>query len=248
VLTHQFIAGVSITGSAFDFFGGLYLAYDLLGGQHGPLRTLTRALTYSLLAGVGFATVLGWRFAVPAGATVGFTLAVELARASRKEADGGIAWWTLFSLIRGIGYGIGLYATFGLSFAVSFAVLITAGQIFAYSRGITPTMDYESSRRLRITRKQLFAALNRTIGNAATALICSLVTHRTQHSLAFAVLFGLMIGVVTALLSLFGPFIEWIADNQPERRLGVFGVCLILMGFGLQSFQYWVTLFDIPVH
>jgi hypothetical protein len=138
VLTHHFVAGVSIAGSTFDFFGGLYLAYDLLGGQRGPLRTLTRALTYSLLTGVGFAAVLGWRFAIPAGTAVGFTVAVELARASRGEPNRGLAWDSLFSLIRAIGYGIGLYPTFGWRFAALFAVLITLGQIVAYSMGTSP--------------------------------------------------------------------------------------------------------------
>src|SRR2546422_3646844 len=28
----------SITGTCLDVLGSLYLAYDLLGGQHGPLR------------------------------------------------------------------------------------------------------------------------------------------------------------------------------------------------------------------
>ena len=32
------LALISIIGSAFDVLGALYLAYDLLGGEHGPLR------------------------------------------------------------------------------------------------------------------------------------------------------------------------------------------------------------------
>jgi hypothetical protein len=30
--------------------------------------------------------------------------------------------------------------------------------------------------------------------------------------------------------------------------MGVFGIALILLGFSLQSVQYWVTLLDIGVH
>ena len=33
------LALVSIVGSSLDVLGALYLAYDLLGGEHGPLRT-----------------------------------------------------------------------------------------------------------------------------------------------------------------------------------------------------------------
>ena len=40
------IALISIIGCSLDLLGAMYLAYDLLGGEHGPLRTLTRAVTY----------------------------------------------------------------------------------------------------------------------------------------------------------------------------------------------------------
>jgi hypothetical protein len=43
------------------------------------------------------------------------------------------------------------------------------------------------------------------------------------------------------------PLIEHFADNLPERRLGAFGIVLILCGFALQSFQYWVVVLDVRV-
>ncbi len=42
-MDHHAVAAVSIAGTCLDVLGSLYLAYDLLGGQHGPLRLLTRA-------------------------------------------------------------------------------------------------------------------------------------------------------------------------------------------------------------
>jgi len=36
------LALISAVGSSLDMLGTLYLAYDLLGGEHGPLRTLSR--------------------------------------------------------------------------------------------------------------------------------------------------------------------------------------------------------------
>ena len=45
-MDHHTVAAVSIAGSCLDVVGSLYLAYDLLGGQHGPLRLLTRIVTY----------------------------------------------------------------------------------------------------------------------------------------------------------------------------------------------------------
>ena len=52
-MDHHTLAAISITGTSLDVLGSLYLAYDLLGGQHGPLRLLTRAVTYSLVFGIG---------------------------------------------------------------------------------------------------------------------------------------------------------------------------------------------------
>jgi hypothetical protein len=53
-MDHHTVAAVSITGTCLDVLGSLYLAYDLLGGQHDPLRLLTRAVTYSVVFGIGY--------------------------------------------------------------------------------------------------------------------------------------------------------------------------------------------------
>jgi hypothetical protein len=37
------------------------------------------------------------------------------------------------------------------------------------------------------------------------------------------------------------------ADHVPERRMGAFGVGLILIGFTLQSAQYWAVLLNVTV-
>ena len=58
---------------------------------------------------------------------------------------------------------------------------------------------------------------------------------------------GLVIGVVTAIVTPWSPFIEWGADHVPEKRMGVYGIGLILIGFALQSIQYWVALLDVSI-
>lgn len=58
-MDHRVVAAFSIGGICLDVLGGLYLAYDLLGGQHGPLRLLTRIVTYSLVFGIGFGLGIG---------------------------------------------------------------------------------------------------------------------------------------------------------------------------------------------
>ena len=87
--------------------------------------------------------------------------------------------------------------------------------------------------------------LVRTIGYIALSLLCSLFIRHLEHVWAFAFRVGIVTGLATALGSLLNPYIEFYADNLPERRLGVFGILLILCGFALQSVQYWLAYLDI---
>ena len=83
------VALVSIVGNCLDVLGALYLAYDLLGGEHGPLRILTRAVTYGALFGAGYGLALGPVFGLASGIAHGITLAWEFSRASRHEPEPG---------------------------------------------------------------------------------------------------------------------------------------------------------------
>jgi len=244
-MDHHTVAAVSISGSGLSVLGSLYLAYDLLGGQHGPLRLLTRAVTYAIVFGVGYGLGLGPFFGLVAGIAIGITLAVELNRVARGLEHYSLPWEALFSATRAIGVGIGLYGIVGLEFAIVFAMVITVGQIVAYSRGMRPGMDYEASRRPRLTRRQFWGTVVRTFGYFSTALICSALVHHVDWS--FAIRVGLVTGMVTGVGQTVIPYIEYYADNLPQRWLGAFGIGLILCGFALQSLQYWLALFDVQL-
>jgi hypothetical protein len=241
------LALISIIGTSLDVLGALYLAYDLLGGEHGPLRTLTRAVTYGALFGTGYGLFLGPVFGVVSGVAHGITLAWEYSRASRHELRPGFWLDTAMSAIRGCGFGLGASYLFGASFGVTFGALSTVGQTIAYQLGIRPTLEYKPARRPRLSRTLLLAAVNRTVGYAATGYLGSLVARQQDHAIAIGLKTGLAIGVVTAIAGTCTPFIEWMADHIPERRMGVLGVGLILAGFTLQSVQYWVTMLDVTV-
>ena len=244
-MDHHTVALVSITGTCLDVLGSLYLAYDLLGGQHGPLRLITRAVTYSVVFGIGYGLGLGLFFGLSSGIATGITLAIELSRAARGLDHYSLPWEGLFSAIRGLAFGAGLYRILGFGFAIAFAILITVGQVLAYSRGMRPALDYEASRRPRLTRRHFWGIVVRTVGYMVTALICSAFIHHVDHAWSFAIRVGLVTGIVTGVGVTFNPYIEYYADNLPERRLGAFGIALIFCGFALQSLQYWLSLLDV---
>ena len=244
-MDHHTVAIVSITGTCLGLLGSLYLAYDLLGGQHGPLRVLTRAVTYSLVFGIGYGFGLGLFFGLASGIAAGLTLSIEFSRAARGLEHYSLPWEVLFSAIRGFAFGAGLFRILGFQFAIAFALLITFGQILAYSRGVRPAIAYAPSLRPRLTRRLFWATVRRTVGYTVTALICSAFVHHVDHAWAFAIRVGLVTGMITGVGMTFNPYIEYYADNLPERRLGTFGIGLILCGFALQSVQYWLALFDV---
>lgn len=246
-MDHHVLAGISIAGTCLDVLGSLYLAYDLLGGLHGPLRLITRAVTYSIVFGIGYGLGLGLLFGIFSGLATGFTIALELNRAATGLRHYSLALEGAFAAIRGIGFGAGLYPTTGLRFAAAFCLLITAGQTFAYFRGMRPAIDYAAMRKPRFTKRQFWGTVIRTLGYIVSALACSMFVHHVDHALAFALRVGLVTGIVTGLGQTVNPYIEYYADHLPARRMGAFGIGLILCGFALQSVQYWLAVLDVKV-
>jgi hypothetical protein len=241
------LALISIIGSSLDVLGALYLAYDLLGGEHGPLRTLTRAVTYGALFGAGYGLAFGPVFGLATGLTNGITLAWEFSRASRHRPTPGIWYDSAMSAIRGAGLGLGAAYLYGGTFGATIGVLSTVGQVVAYRFGMRPTIDYRPGTRPRLTGHQLLGVANRTVGYAVGGYLSSLVAGQTEHAIAVGLKTGLLFGVVTAIVSACMPFVEWTADHLPEKRMGVLGIGLIVVGFALQSVQYWLVLLDVTV-
>jgi hypothetical protein len=247
IIDRHTLALVSIIGSSLDVLGAMYLAYDLLGGEHGPLRTLTRGVTYGALFGGGYGLALGPVFGLASGLAHGVTLAWEYSRASRHLPKPGFWQDTAMSAIRGAGFGLAAAYLYGGTFGAAFGVLSTVGQVVAYRLGIRPTIDYQPASRPRVTKSHILAAANRTVGYAVAGYVSALASHQRANALSVGVAAGLAIGVVTAIASAFTPFVEWTADHVPEKRMGVYGVAMILVGFAMQSVQYWLALLDVNV-
>jgi hypothetical protein len=241
-LDRHILALISLIGNSLDVLGALYLAYDLLGGEHGPLRTLTRAVTYGALFGTGFGIALGPVFGLACGLAHGITLAWEYSRASRHQPSPGFWVDAAMSAIRAFGYFLGGSYLFGARFGFTFGALSAVGQVIAYRLGIRPDVGYRPATRPRVTRFILLSALNRTVGYTIAGYVSSLFAQHQDHAIAVGLRTGLAIGIITAVIGPCTPFIEWTVDHLPARRMGVFGVSLILIGFTLQSLQYWAAL------
>ena len=247
IIDKHTLAVVSIVGSSLDVLGALYLAYDLLGGEHGPLRTLTRGVTYGALFGTGYGLTLGPVFGLASGLAHGLTLAWEYSRASKNGPKPGFWYDTAMSAIRACGFALGAGYLFGPRFGWTFGALSAAGQVVAYRVGIRPTLDYAPAARLRLTKLQILAAVNRTVGYVLASYIAAVVAGLHGPAVTWGLAAGLAIGAVTAVANACTPLIEWGADHVPQKRMGVLGVALILIGFALQSVQYWLALLDVNI-
>src|SRR5215831_14553942 len=118
IIDRHVIAGISIAGTLGDVMGGLYLAYDLLGGNNGPLRTLTRVMTYSLIFCIGyglpfgliFGPLQGLELALVVGVGLGVILGLEYAHVTldraRNQAHAHDQWVPfIFGFLRGVVFG-----------------------------------------------------------------------------------------------------------------------------------------------
>ncbi len=204
-------------------------------------------MTYGALFGSGYSLFLGPVFGLMSGFAHGLTLAWEYSRASRNGPMPGSWYDAWMSAIRGAGFGLGAAYLYGGAFGAAFGVLSTVGQVVAYRAGIRPTLDYRPAPRPRLTRHLVLAALNRTVCYALAGYVCAFMANHRANALSIGMKLGLAIGFVTTIGSGCTPVIEWIADRAPEKRMGVFGVGLILTGFALQSVQYWVALLDVGI-
>ena len=82
-------------------------------------------------------------------------------------------------------------------------------------------------------------------GYTSAALVCNALVQHVNHPWSLALRLGLVTGLATGIGQAITPLIEYYADRLPERRLGAFGIGIILCGFALQSVQYWLALFDV---
>jgi hypothetical protein len=244
VVDHRVIDIFALSGAVLDALGGLYLAYDLLGGKYGPLRTLTRCTTYAIPFGLGYALIGRW-FGVIGALLMGPLLGVENS-ARAREAHEATFQSALFALFRGVAFTIASWPSASPGFAISFGLLCTIFLILAYRLAGSVGDVWVEQNKPRISKVTWVIFLSRGLAVGASSIVAGVLTG-TPGELALGLQIGLVAGSLAGLTNAFGPLVEWWADNLSPRRLGAFGTILLLMGFCLQSVQYVLPLFDIPI-
>ncbi len=257
VVDRHMLAWISIAAIVLDVLGGLYLAYDLLGGQHGPLRTLTRAVTYGMYFGLVYGLCFGPAFGLVTGVGLGTLLGLEFAGITTnpdasRSAD--VKRWPrtvtpsilLFGVLRGVVLGVAAAFAFGTRFGLAFGLLSALGIAAAYTMHFAPVYDYGPQTRPRFSRHIVEASVARGVAIGIAAILAGVLTEGSQ-GIPRGIAIGVAITVAGALLSTVSPFVEWWADHLPARRLGSFGAVLLLLGLALSSLQYWAVIFNIPV-
>jgi hypothetical protein len=246
--TSRFLAYLGLTGTILDVMGGLYMAYDILGGRNGPLSLITRIATYSLIFGVCYGAALGPVFGITSGLGLGVILALEFHRVSRHQRlyqSSPLRQAPRFSVARGLVFGAAAGAAFGLQFGALFGALCASG-LYALSRmGMNPTNDYIAQPRLHISRHKLVASILRGLVVGLAGGLAAWIETANNHSFGFGLVVGGTGGVVSILLTTLSPVIEWRIDNMPERQMLMMGLGMIFCGFFLQSVQYLAVILNL---
>jgi hypothetical protein len=232
---HDLIPVLSLTGVILDALGGMYLAYDLLGGKRGPLRTITKSVSYGVMFGTIYAIPLGVWFGLAGLLVSGPALSLEIGRRehsrnlSHNEA-------VAFALLRAGSFGAAGWLAKDPWFGVCFGALSAIGLVTTYlTIGPTP-LD-----RSRIDKVVLQRAVFRGASIGLAAILAGAI-NKEPHTLIYGVEVGLVTGISSGLLVAVAPAVEAWVDNLPDRRLGGFGAILVLIGSLLQTAQYLFPL------
>jgi hypothetical protein len=196
LFTDQFIAELSLVGMGLDALGGCYLAYDLLGGKRGPLRTIARAAGYVALCFIGYVLVVGLRYAIVAASGMGILLGIEFRIAGMNPSHGERHTIViLFGFLRGLVLGLAGISATGPLFGAVFGLLSGAGLTISYLLGFAPTQDYEAESKPHISGHKMLASLWR----AVAVSIARIVAGALNAPRTYWILFGLKVGLAAAL-------------------------------------------------
>jgi hypothetical protein len=243
VFDQRMIRAISLAGTTLDALGGFYLTYDLLGSKYGPLRTITRLVTYSFICAACFWPLLGLWFGVSGAVALGPLLAFENVRhgshgaESRSEA-------LIFQAIRAVALGLAGWLTIDARFGVAFGLASLFAMYALYYFHFSPADTYRARRKPHLGTQVIAPAAARGVVIGLAGLLGGGLTHEAG-ALKFGIEIGLVVGALNTLTLTFGPSVEWWAENLSGRSLGAIGAMLAVVGFLLQSLQYALPLIGL---
>jgi len=230
---------LSLIGVILDALGGLYLAYDLLGGKKGPLRTVTKSISYGVLFAGVYWLPLGVWFGLAGLLVSGPTLSVEIERRNDRGTRSFLE--TLgYSLPRALSFGVAGWLSKDAGFGIAFGILCAIGLVAAYMIVGPPTLPGRPRINRAVLKRGVVRAL--TIGLAA---VLSGAIHKERHALSYGIEVGLVTGLASGVLLSIAPAIEAWVDNLPTYRLGAYGAILVVIGSVLQTLQYLFPLLEV---
>ena len=228
---YHLIPILSLAGVILDALGGLYLAYDLLGGKRGPLRIVTKSVSYGVMFGSAYGLTLGVWFALAGLLVSGPALSIEIGRRDVRRVHP-VFEALAFGLLRAVSFGTAGWLSKDSQFGINFGIFCTVGFVAAYLI-VGPPADTRSGR-LRIDKGVLERAVFRGISIGLAAVLSGAI-HRECHALSYGVKVG---GLSSGILVAVAPAVEAWVDNLPDRRLGGYGAILVLIGSLFQTPQY----------
>jgi tetrahydromethanopterin S-methyltransferase subunit F len=241
-LEHDLVPIVSLAGVILVGLGALYLAYDLLGGKNGPLRTFTKSASYGLLFGSAYGLPLGVWFGLAGVFFSGPALSIEIGRRNVRDIHPFFEALAL-GLLRTVSFGAAGWLSKDSWFGINFGIFCAVGFVAAYvivgppaHIGLGPRID-----KAVLERAALRAA---SIGLAA---VLSGAIHRENRALSYGVEVGGVTGMSSGILVAIAPSVEAWVDNLPDRRLGTCGAILIVIGSLLQTPQYVFPLVGLSL-
>lgn len=241
-LSDQLSAQISLLGMLLDAAGGLFLAYDLLGGEKGPLSTFTRMFTYSCLGVLFYGSAMGLRFGLIVGTCIGSCLGLHLERLGKDKKDTPLFMLSI-SIVRAAGLGYAVYLEGHPIVATVGSMVVFCASMLLPALNLGPAMLIDkSNKRPSLNKQKVGFAVLLGIIVAFTDLICLQFAGVAKQDLTHMVRLSATVVMATLIISAISPTIEWYADNVEPKVLGYLGTILFIVGFMLQAFPSLLTV------
>jgi hypothetical protein len=128
---HDLIPILSLSGAILDALGGLYLAYDLVGGKNGPLRAVTKSASYRVLFGGAYGLPLGVWFGLAGLSVSGPALSFEIGRPNVRDFHQ-FSEAPRLGLLRAVSFGAAGWLSKDSWFGVKFGIFCAVGFVATY--------------------------------------------------------------------------------------------------------------------